>query len=253
MELAEMGSVRWEDVDDVEGVARLVALQDPEGGRLLEECWPEVMSLEDMGLYGEAAYECRKMLEVSERPQVYRLVALEHVVCAERARAVLLGRECVDDDPSDPDRHRVLGDVHFDLECYGDAARAYQRAVELGAGDAGLLLSLGLCHALLGDYGRAAVWHGRALAADPESEDSLHEISWAYHRLGCSSKAIAVLERSLALEADPGCAECRGRLAATYRAHGRHAEAEAADRQPARPWGRRRSEQKVTAGRGRVP
>lgn len=162
MESSKKEAGRWEDADGIKGLAHVVARQDPEGAQMLVECYDEVVRLEYIGLCGEAAYECREMLVISELPQVYRLVALEHVVCAERARAVLVGRECVAADPSGPDRHRALGDINFDLERYGNAARAYQRAADLGAGGAGLLLSLGRCHALLGDYGRAAEWHGRA-------------------------------------------------------------------------------------------
>lgn len=171
MGAANNEDVRWEDYDGIEAVVRLVALTDPEAGPMLEECWDEAMRLEDIGLYGEAAYECREMLEISELPQVFRLVALEHVVCGERAQALVIAHRCVNVDPADPDRHRALGDVQFELERYGRAARAYRRAVDLGAGDAGLLLSLGRCHALLGDDARAAGWRERALAQEPRPED----------------------------------------------------------------------------------
>lgn len=70
-------------------------------------------------------------------------------------------------DPEDAERHRVLGDVYLELERYADAASAYQRAMELGCGDAGLLLSLGHCHERLGDPTAAAKWRGRAPAAPP--------------------------------------------------------------------------------------
>lgn len=176
MGAANIEDVRWEDYDGIEAVARLVALTDPEAGPMLEECWDEVMRLEDIGLYGEAAYECREMLEISELPQVFRLIALEHVVCGERAQALIIAHRCVYIDPSDPDRHRSLGDVQFELERYRKAARAYRRAVDLGAGDPGLLMSLGRCHTLLSDNAQPAEWRKRALARDLRPEDVRHGI-----------------------------------------------------------------------------
>lgn len=126
--------------------------------------------LEDIGLCSEAAYECREMLEISELPQVYRFVALEHIVFGEKERAALIAREGVEIDPEDAERHRMLGDVYFELERYADAAGAYQRAVEHGCGDAGVLLPLGRCHELLGDHKSAAEWQGRAVAVSPGSQ-----------------------------------------------------------------------------------
>jgi tetratricopeptide (TPR) repeat protein len=167
MEVTEKEAVRWEDADDIEGLARLVARQDPEGARLLEECYDEVVRLEDIGLCSEAAYECREMLVISELPQVYRFVALEHVVFGEEERAVLIAREGVAIDPVGAERHRALGDVYFELESYEEAAEAYQTAVELGCDDVGLLLSLGRSRELLGDHAGAAEWRGRAQAALP--------------------------------------------------------------------------------------
>ena len=120
--------------------------------------------LEDIGLCSEAAYECREMLIISELPQVFRFVALEHVVFGEREGAVRIAQEGVEIDPEDAERHRALGDVYFEMERYAEAADAYRRAVELGRGDTGLLLSLGSCHERLGDHTGAAEWQARASA-----------------------------------------------------------------------------------------
>lgn len=147
---------QWEDVDGIEGLARLVVRQDPEGARLLEERYEEVMRLEDIGLCSEAAYECREMLVISDLPQVYRLVALEHVVFGEEERAVLIAREGVEIDPDDAERHRTLGDIYFEMERYAEAACAYRTAVEFGCCEAGLLRSLGRCHELLGHHAGTA-------------------------------------------------------------------------------------------------
>jgi len=166
MESSMKGMGQWEDADDIEGLARLVAKQDPEGAQMLEGCYDQVTRLEDLGLCGEAAYECREMLVISELPQVYRSVALEHVVFGEADRALLIAREGVEIAPNDAERHRALGDVYFELERYAEAAHAYQMAAALGCGDRGLLLSLGHCHELLGDHVGAAEWRGRALAAE---------------------------------------------------------------------------------------
>jgi tetratricopeptide (TPR) repeat protein len=170
MGLAEQGNRRWLEADDIEGLARLVARQDAGGAQLLNECWDRATRLEDIGLCSEAAYECREMLEISELPQVYRFVALEHVVFGEEERAVLIAHEGVEIDPNDAERHRALGDVYFEMERYAEAAGAFQRAVELGCGDAGLLLSLARCHELLGDHKSAAEWQGRVAAVSPRSQ-----------------------------------------------------------------------------------
>lgn len=225
--------VRWDDYDGIGVVARLVASTDPEAGPMLEECWEEVMRLEDIGLYSEAAYECREMIVISELPQVFRLVALEHVVCGERAQALIIAHRCVNIAPAEPDRHRALGDVQFELKRYARAVRAYQRAVDLGANDPDLLQSLGRCHALLGDQARAAEWHERALAADPGSEDVRLELGWYYHRLGRNEDAEALLEEALELETHSRCKGCRVKLAAAIKGAGSHAEAEALEERPA--------------------
>jgi|SRR5215213_1502820 len=162
MESAEEEDRSWQDVDGIEGLARLVARQDAEGAQLLNECWEEVTRFEDVGLCSEAAYECRGMLEISELPQVYRFVALEHVVFGEREGAVRIAQEGVEIDPQDAARRRALGDVYFELERYAEAADAYRKAVKLGCCATGLLLSLGSCHERFGDHTGAAEWPARA-------------------------------------------------------------------------------------------
>ena len=61
MELTQKEDSRWLDADGIEGLARLVARCDPEGARLLEERYDEVMRLDTIGLCSEAACECRRI------------------------------------------------------------------------------------------------------------------------------------------------------------------------------------------------
>lgn len=120
---------------------------------------------EDIGLYGEAAYVCREMVEISTSRQVFRLAALALVTCGERAMALRLALDCVRASPDDSDRHRSLDDVRFELGRYSRAAQAYCRAFEPGAADPGLPLARARCHALLGDDGAAGGRRARALDA----------------------------------------------------------------------------------------
>jgi tetratricopeptide (TPR) repeat protein len=81
-------------------------------------------------------------------------------------------KEKVSEVPDDPDLWTELGNAYFDSDQYRDAIAAYQRSLELDAGNANVWTDMGIMYRRLGEYSRALSAFDRAIAEDPAHQMS---------------------------------------------------------------------------------
>lgn len=82
-------------------------------------------------------------------------------------------KQLLQDDPDNLAALVRLGNLHFDVQMWDQAAGYYERAVELDPDDPDLLTDLGTCYRGMSEYEKALTYFERAHDSDPTHWQSL--------------------------------------------------------------------------------
>jgi tetratricopeptide (TPR) repeat protein len=137
----------------------------------------------------------------------------------DHAQAISMLKEIVAADPKDFVAWTEMGTVYFKQESFGDAEKAYRRALQEQPGFLLALLNLGKLQMAKKDFEAAIESLGLAVKAQPQSADANFFLGEAYLQVKKGSKAVGYLGEAIRL--DPvGKADAHLRLAALYKGAG---------------------------------
>jgi tetratricopeptide (TPR) repeat protein len=126
--------------------------------------------------------------------QLLRAKALGLAERREEAKALLAALE--GQAGSDPRTNFALGLAHAELREYGEAERAFTRALESDPRNFDILYNLGLAAFRSGNLGRAKEVFETALRLRPEDADALEGLARVYAEMGQEDQAIVLLVRA---------------------------------------------------------
>jgi len=141
-------------------------------------------------------------------PRVERAVVERLERCGELYRARQFPRALeelyalLEDEPDFPDALIVLGTTYFRMRRYGDAALAFERALDRAPVLVGRTQALAHCYYTLGDYASARAHYARVLEPEPGRPAARRGLALAYLRMGEDERARELLESLVAERPD---------------------------------------------------
>ena len=141
------------------------------------------------------------------------------------AAALSFARRAVAAGETDPEAHKILGVVLWDVGYPAGAAVAFARAVALAPDDARFHANLAAAHRDLHDVAKAIQGYRDALERDPGNADALNGLGTLLQRRGQAAAAIDHYRRALTIRPDD--AQAVGNLATALLETGDQAAAEA--------------------------
>lgn len=122
-------------------------------------------------------------------------ISLHHE--GELSRAIKFYRQLIDQVPDVAELHYNLGLAYFDLEDYGSAIAAYERASALNPQDGDTYFNLGLAYKMDGQYARAEETYLKALELSDDVGDILYNLGCCYQDSGKTEQACIVFTKLL--------------------------------------------------------